>query len=72
VKWLSRLTVAEARPEGLFTTRLYNRPVLVDGRPTQQPARGRHVLQARATDVRGRTQPTSGRNLVFAAEVTAR
>ena len=31
VKWLSRVTLAAERPEGLFTTRLYNRPV--DGVP---------------------------------------
>jgi sulfane dehydrogenase subunit SoxC len=37
VKWLSRITLAATRPEGLFTTRLYNRPGLTDG--SMQPAR---------------------------------
>jgi sulfane dehydrogenase subunit SoxC len=31
VKWLARIQVARGRPEGLFTTRLYNRRVVVDG-----------------------------------------
>jgi sulfane dehydrogenase subunit SoxC len=31
VKWLVRIQVASGRPEGLFTTRLYNRRVMVDG-----------------------------------------
>jgi sulfane dehydrogenase subunit SoxC len=36
VKWLSRVTLAAARPEGLFTTRLYNRRV--EGREHTEPA----------------------------------
>jgi len=36
VKWLSRVTLAAARPEGLFTTRLYNRRV--EGRAHAEPA----------------------------------
>jgi len=36
VKWLSRVTLAAARPEGLFTTRLYNRRV--EGREHAEPA----------------------------------
>src|SRR5262245_15621227 len=39
VKWLSRVSVAAARPEGLFTTHLYNRPVDVGGRERLEPAR---------------------------------
>jgi sulfane dehydrogenase subunit SoxC len=39
VKWLSRLSLSEVRPENLFTTRLYNRKVVVDGQPVLQPAR---------------------------------
>jgi hypothetical protein len=39
VKWLSRITLAATRPEGLFTTRLYNRRVVVNGRETLQPDR---------------------------------
>jgi sulfane dehydrogenase subunit SoxC len=39
VKWLTRLTVATARPDNLFTTQLYNRPVTTDGNTAMQPAR---------------------------------
>jgi sulfane dehydrogenase subunit SoxC len=38
VKWLSRITLAAARPEGLFTTRLYNRRVAGGGRGPGEPA----------------------------------
>jgi len=142
VKWLCRVTVAAARPEGLFTTRLYNRGVALDGRGQPEPAReidvnsvivwptnqdrvqpgrqlvtgwawssspiarvelsvdggaswheaevaqpahtptwqrfgfvwdavrpGPHVIRARATDVRGRVQPASGRNSVHSVNV---
>jgi DMSO/TMAO reductase YedYZ molybdopterin-dependent catalytic subunit len=36
VKWLSRLTLAADRPEGLFTTRLYNRPGEGGPRPVRE------------------------------------
>jgi len=36
VKWLSRLTLAAERPEGLFTTRLYNRRVDGEWRPVRE------------------------------------
>jgi sulfane dehydrogenase subunit SoxC len=39
VKWLSRVTLAAARPEGLFTTRLYNRRVDVREGQRLEPAR---------------------------------
>jgi sulfane dehydrogenase subunit SoxC len=39
VKWLSRVTLAAARPEGLFTTRLYNRRVDRGGHEHIEPAR---------------------------------
>jgi len=39
VKWLSRVHLAEARPESLFTTRLYNRRVVEDGRTIVRPVR---------------------------------
>ena len=39
VKWVSRVYVAEDRPESLFTTRLYNRRVVVDGRERLLPVR---------------------------------
>jgi sulfane dehydrogenase subunit SoxC len=39
VKWLTRLTVASARPDNLFTTQLYNRPVTSNGNTVMQPAR---------------------------------
>jgi len=143
VKWLSRVTVAATRPEGLFTTRLYNRSVDRDGREQVEPAReidvnavivwpadqdrvraGRHLvsgwswsaspiarvevstdggaswheaemappasaqtwqrfefswhaaipgtyeIRARATDVRGRVQPATGRNSVHSVTVS--
>jgi sulfane dehydrogenase subunit SoxC len=39
VKWLSRIYLADSRPESLFTTRLYNRRVTVDGRERLEPVR---------------------------------
>jgi DMSO/TMAO reductase YedYZ molybdopterin-dependent catalytic subunit len=39
VKWLSRLTLSDERPESLFTTRLYNRSVTIGGRPVLEPVR---------------------------------
>jgi sulfane dehydrogenase subunit SoxC len=39
VKWLSRIHLAAERPESLFTTRLYNRRLLVGGQPVVQPVR---------------------------------
>lgn len=39
VKWLTRIYLADVRPESLFTTRLYNRPVTVDGQERREPVR---------------------------------
>ncbi|HEU4732674.1 MAG TPA: molybdopterin-dependent oxidoreductase [Kofleriaceae bacterium] len=39
VKWLTRLTVSDVRPDHLFTTRLYNRQVIVDDQIVIEPAR---------------------------------
>jgi DMSO/TMAO reductase YedYZ molybdopterin-dependent catalytic subunit len=39
IKWLTRVRVAVGRLDGFFTARLYNREVLVDGRPVRQPVR---------------------------------
>ena len=39
VKWLSRIHVASGRPQGLFTTQLYNRRVVVDGAVEHRPVR---------------------------------
>lgn len=39
VKWLTRVTLADARPESLFTTRLYNRQVVRDGVTVVEPVR---------------------------------
>lgn len=39
VKWVSRVYLADRRPESLFTTRLYNRRVIVDGRERLEPVR---------------------------------
>jgi DMSO/TMAO reductase YedYZ molybdopterin-dependent catalytic subunit len=39
VKWLSRIYLADTRPESLFTTRLYNRRVAVNGREQLEPVR---------------------------------
>jgi DMSO/TMAO reductase YedYZ molybdopterin-dependent catalytic subunit len=63
VKWLSRITLAAARPEGLFTTRLYNRRVDVDGREDVAPA---HELDVNAVIVRpaDRDRVPPGRHLV--------
>ncbi len=37
VKWLSSILLSDARPEGLFTTRLYNREVVEDGQRRLEP-----------------------------------
>ena len=39
VKWLTRVTLADARPESLFTTKLYNRKVERDGVSVIEPVR---------------------------------
>jgi len=39
VKWLNRIYLADTRPESLFTTRLYNRRVVVNGRERLEPVR---------------------------------
>ena len=39
VKWLTRVHLSDRRPEGLFTTRLYNREVRRDGRVEREPVR---------------------------------
>ena len=39
VKWLSRIHVATGRPDGFFTTRLYNRRVVVEGQAVLEPVR---------------------------------
>jgi len=39
VKWLTRVTLADARPESLFTTKLYNRKVVRDGVAVVEPVR---------------------------------
>jgi sulfane dehydrogenase subunit SoxC len=143
VKWLSRIHLAASRPESLFTTRLYNRRLVVDGRPVSVPVReldvhsvivtpaagavlgrgrhrvggwawsawdvarvdvsadsgaswqaaqlgergetpawqpfafewtvqtpGAHELRCRATDSRGRVQPSEGRNRIHSVAVT--
>jgi DMSO/TMAO reductase YedYZ molybdopterin-dependent catalytic subunit len=41
VKWLARISLAGTRPEGLFTTRLYNRRVERAGREHVEPAQER-------------------------------
>src|SRR5262245_18804938 len=63
VKWLSRIMLTEDRPEGLFTTRLYNRRVDLGSHERVGPAR---ELDVNAVIVRpadhGRMPP--GRHLV--------
>jgi len=39
VKWVTRVYLADTRPESLFTTRLYNRRVTVNGRERLEPVR---------------------------------
>lgn len=39
VKWVTRIYLADARPESLFTTHLYNRRVVVNGRERLEPVR---------------------------------
>jgi DMSO/TMAO reductase YedYZ molybdopterin-dependent catalytic subunit len=145
VKWVTRVYLADSRPESLFTTRLYNRRLVVDGQERTVPVRdldvhsvivapaeadaltsgahsvegwawsagavrraevsvdggatwrearleprregytwqrfaldwapatpGAYVLQCRATDEQGRTQPATGRNRIHAVNVTVR
>jgi len=43
VKWLTRVYVTDTRPESPFTTRLYNRRVIVDGREVIEPVRALDV-----------------------------
>jgi sulfane dehydrogenase subunit SoxC len=144
-KWVTRVYLADSRPESLFTTRLYNRRLVVDGQEHVVPVRdldvhsvivapaeadalapgarsvegwawsagavrrvdvsvdggaawrearleprregytwqrfaldwvpatpGAYVLQCRATDEQGRTQPAAGRNRIHAVNVTVR
>jgi sulfane dehydrogenase subunit SoxC len=64
VKWLSRITLAATRPEGLFTTRLYNRRhVDLGGHEHVEPAR---ELDVNAVVVRPADQDRvrPGRHLV--------
>jgi len=63
VKWLSRITVTEDRPEGLFTTLLYNRHVDLDGGERAEPA---HELDVNSVIVRpgDRDRMPPGRHLV--------
>jgi DMSO/TMAO reductase YedYZ molybdopterin-dependent catalytic subunit len=53
VKWLSRVHLAASRPESLFTTRLYNRRVVVDGRPVVAPVRELDVHSVIVTPAAG-------------------
>jgi DMSO/TMAO reductase YedYZ molybdopterin-dependent catalytic subunit len=53
VKWLSRVHLAADRPESLFTTRLYNRRVVVDGRPVTAPVRELDVHSVIVTPAAG-------------------
>jgi sulfane dehydrogenase subunit SoxC len=39
VKWVTRIHLADARPESLFTTRLYNRRMTVNGQERLEPVR---------------------------------
>jgi DMSO/TMAO reductase YedYZ molybdopterin-dependent catalytic subunit len=39
VKWLTRVTLADTRPESLFTTKLYNRTVQREGVSVMEPVR---------------------------------
>jgi DMSO/TMAO reductase YedYZ molybdopterin-dependent catalytic subunit len=39
VKWVTRIYLADARPESLFTTHLYNRRVVVNGQERLEPVR---------------------------------
>ena len=39
VKWVTRIYLADTRPESLFTTRLYNRRVVVNGQERLEPVR---------------------------------
>jgi DMSO/TMAO reductase YedYZ molybdopterin-dependent catalytic subunit len=65
VKGLARIRLAAARPESLYTTRLYNRRVVVDGQLVTQPVRDLDVHAVivapaqGATLVRGR-HPVTG------------
>ena len=61
VKWLSRIHVAAHRPESLFTTRLYNRRRVVDGRTVSEPVRDLDVHAVIVTPADG-AQLTPGRH----------
>jgi DMSO/TMAO reductase YedYZ molybdopterin-dependent catalytic subunit len=53
VKWLSRIHLAANRPESLFTTRLYNRRLVVDGQPVVRPVRELDVHSVIVTPAAG-------------------
>jgi len=55
VKWLSRIYVTDARPESLFTTKLYNRRVLVGGVERLEPVRDLDVHAVIVTPAEGDT-----------------
>jgi DMSO/TMAO reductase YedYZ molybdopterin-dependent catalytic subunit len=55
VKWLSRVHVAADRPESLFTTRLYNRRLVVEGQPVMAPVRELDVHSVIVTPAAGAT-----------------
>lgn len=64
VKWLSRVHVARTRPDSLYTTRLYNRRAVVDGREVLEPVR---ELDVHAVIVR----PTEGATVPCQRQVVA-
>lgn len=53
VKWVSRIYLADSRPESLFTTRFYNRRVKVDGRDRLEPVRDLDVHSVIITPAEG-------------------
>ena len=52
VKWLSRVYLAKTRPESLFTTKLYNRDVVVGDKTVREPVRevDVHSVMVRPSD----------------------
>jgi DMSO/TMAO reductase YedYZ molybdopterin-dependent catalytic subunit len=57
VKWLSRVHLAETRPESLYTTRLYNRRTVAGDRVTMEPVRDLDVHSVIVAPADGDTLP---------------
>jgi len=63
VKWVSRVYLADSRPESLFTTRLYNRRLVVDGQARVVPVRDLDVHSVIVTPAEGDALTAGARSI---------